>query len=116
VKSQSVKLGPITLWPASLAGRTALLLAAALTLVQVAGLTIDAFDRIGLQRLAQTRDVSLRLMALYHSVQLTPEAQREAAVHDLDLRDGSSARATDDVFRPVAGRGRSVSINLTAMF
>jgi len=92
VKATGVKLGPITIWPASLAGRTALLLAVALTLVQVAGLTIDAFDRIGLQRLAQTRDVSLRLMALYHSVELTPEPQREAAVHDLDLRDGSTAR------------------------
>ena len=92
MKPGRLKFGPITLWPASLAGRTALLLAAALTLVQVAGLTIDAFDRIGLQRLAQTRDVSLRLMALYHSVELTPEPAREAAVHDLDLRDGSSAR------------------------
>ncbi len=63
-----------------------------LTLVQVAGLTIHAFDRVGLQRLAQTRDVGVRLMGLYRLVALTPAEQRESVVHELDLRDGLTAR------------------------
>jgi signal transduction histidine kinase len=79
-------------WPRSLAARTALVLVASLTVVQVAGLTIHAFDRIGLLRLAQTRDVGVRLMGLYRSVALTPADQREAVVHELDLRDGSTVR------------------------
>lgn len=92
----------MTLWPRGLAARTALVLVAVLTLVQVAGLTIHAFDRIGLQRLAQTRDIGVRLMGLYRSVALTPPEQREAVVHELDLRDGSTARLeanppTDDL-------------------
>ncbi len=80
------------LWPQSLAGRTAVVLVACLTLVQVAGLTIHAFDRIGLQRLAQTRDIGVRLMALYRSVALTPADQRDAVVRELNLRDGSTVR------------------------
>ncbi len=83
---------PVRLWPRSLATRTAVVLLGCLTLVQVAGLTIHALDRIGLQRLAQTRDVGVRVMGLYRSVALTPFAQREAVMRELDLRDGSSAR------------------------
>jgi signal transduction histidine kinase len=79
------------LWPRSLATRTTVVLLGSLTLVQGAGLTIHALDRIDLQRLAQTRDVGVRVMGLYRSVALTPLAQREAVVHELDLRDGSSA-------------------------
>lgn len=80
------------LWPRSLATRTALVLITSLTLVQVSGLTIHAFDRIGLQRLAQTRDIGVRLMGLYRSVALVPPDQREVVVRELDLRDGSTAR------------------------
>ena len=84
------------LWPKSLAGRTALVLVTALTVVQVAGLTIDAFDRVGLQRLAQSRDVAIRLMSFYRSVMLTPPGQRDALVHELDLRDGLIAKLEDN--------------------
>ncbi len=90
------------LWPRSLAGRTALVLVASLTVVQVAGLTIHAFDRVGLQRIAQVRDVGVRLMSQYRSVALTPPDQREAVVAELGQRDGSSAKLengppTDDL-------------------
>ena len=44
------------LLPRSLAGRTALALILGLMLVQGAGLTIHALDRVDLQRLAQARE------------------------------------------------------------
>lgn len=80
------------LWPRSLASRTALVLVSALTIVQVAGLTIHAVDRIGLLRLAQTRDVGVRIMGVYRSVALTPPERREAWVRDLDQRDGAATK------------------------
>ena len=46
----------LRLWPRSLAARTALVLLVGLVVVQVAGLTIHALDRIDMQRLAQARD------------------------------------------------------------
>jgi signal transduction histidine kinase len=86
------KLPKVSFWPRSLAARTAVVLLASLMLVQVAGLTIHALDRIDLQRIAQIRDVGVRVMGLYRSVALTPPAQRAAVVHELDLRDGSSVK------------------------
>ncbi len=86
----------MTLWPRSLGGRTAVVLLASLALVQIAGLTIHALDRIDLLTLAETRDVGVRAMGIYRSVAQAPPAQREQAVHDLDLRDGSTARLQPD--------------------
>ncbi len=80
------------LWPRSLAARTALVLVSALTIVQMAGLTIHAFDRIGLLRLAQTRDVGVRISSAYRSVVLSPLDRRDAIMRELNLREGSSAR------------------------
>jgi len=74
----------IRLWPRSLAARTALVLLVGLALVQAAGLTIHAFDRIDLQRLAQSRDLALRVMSLYRTVVMAPPPQREAVLHDLE--------------------------------
>ena len=82
----------MTLWPRSLAARTALVLVVSLTVVQVAGLTLNAFDRIEIQRVAQIRDIAVRLMSLYRSVALTPLEQRETMVRELELHDGLSAR------------------------
>jgi len=63
---------PRWLWPRSLAGRTALTLLLALLLalmvVQAVGLTIHAFDRIGLERLSIMRDIGLRVMSTYRAV------------------------------------------------
>jgi signal transduction histidine kinase len=78
--------------PRSLAARTAAVLLTGLVLVQVAGLTIHALDRVDLQRLAQARDIALRAMSLYRSVALTPPEQRAALVAGVDLSDGSTVR------------------------
>ncbi len=71
-------------WPRSLATRTALVLLVGLALVQVAGLTIHALDRLDLQRLGQARDLSIRLISLYRTVVMTPAQQRDAVVHDFE--------------------------------
>jgi signal transduction histidine kinase len=71
------------LWPRSLAARTAFVLLLGLALVQVAGLTIHALDRIDLQRLGQARDLALRVMILYRAVVMAPPPQREAVLRDL---------------------------------
>ncbi len=75
------------LWPRSLAARTAVVLLAGLAFVQIAGLTIHAFDRIELQRFAQTRDIAGRAMNLYRSVALAAPEQRDAVVAELNQRD-----------------------------
>ena len=79
-------------WPRSLAGRTALVLLVSLALVQVAGLTIHALDRIDVIRLAQVRDVAVRAIGLYRSVTLSPPEQRAAVVKEFDDRADSDAR------------------------
>ncbi len=73
------------LWPGSLAARTAVLLLAALIVVQVAGLSIDALDRVDLERLAQVRDISIRLSTLYRAVASAPEDDRAAALGAIAL-------------------------------
>ncbi len=78
-------------WPRSLATRTALVLVASLVLVQVAGLTIHALDRVDVLRLAQARDISVRAIGLYQVVALTPSDQR-AALLAAQSRDGVTAR------------------------
>ncbi len=84
-------IGWSSLVPRSLGGRTALVLLIGLTIVQVSGLAIHALDRIGLQRIAQSRDVGVMLMSVYRAVVLTPPPQREAVVRELDLANGMRA-------------------------
>ena len=69
--------------PRTLAGRTALVLIPALIAVQFAALLILAADRIELQRLADSRDFGRRVVSLYRTLVLQPEAWT-AAVRDLD--------------------------------
>ena len=88
------------LWPRSLATRTALVLLGGLALVQIAGLTIHALDRIDLQRLAQAREVSVRALNLYRAVVTLPPAQRETALHELGFPPGFAAALS-----PVAPSG-----------
>jgi len=73
------------LWPRSLRGRTAVVLLAGLVLVQGAGLTIHALDRVGLQRIAQARDLGVRMMSIYRSVATASADQREAVVREFEL-------------------------------
>ena len=70
-------------WPRSLASQTTLVLLLGLVLVQGAGLTIHALDRLDLQRLAQVRDVSGRIMGLYRQMAAAPPQD-----HDYDLGEG----------------------------
>ncbi len=81
----------IRFWPRSLAARTALVLLAGLALVQVAGLTIHALDRIDLQRFGEARDVATRVMGIYRTVVMTPPPHRADMVHELELPPGTSA-------------------------
>jgi signal transduction histidine kinase len=68
----------IRLWPGSLAARTAWVLLAGLIIVQGAGLTIHALDRLDVQRLAQARELAVRVVSLYRTVALTDENRRAA--------------------------------------
>ena len=89
-------------WPGSLAGRTALVLLLSLMLVQIAGLTIHALDRIDVIRVAQDRDAAVRAVSLYRSVLLaSPEAQA-GVVKEFDDRDDADAQLGPTAFAPDA--------------
>jgi len=70
------------LGPRSLAARTAVVLLFGLALVQIAGLTIHALDRVDLQREAAQRDLGLRIAGIYRTVAMLPPPQREAAAQE----------------------------------
>ena len=74
----------ITPVPRSLAGRTALAMVAVLVIVQAAGLTIHAMDRVELQRLADGRDLGTRTVALYRAIVAQPGEAWPAIVHDAE--------------------------------
>ena len=59
---------PPSLWPRSLAGRTAVVLVAVLVVAQGAGLTIHALDRVELLRLAEARDLGAEVVAAYRAM------------------------------------------------
>jgi signal transduction histidine kinase len=82
-------------WPQSLAGRTALTLLLALMVVQGLGLMIHALDRIDLQRIAQARDVGVRVMSIYRAVASAPPDARGAVLKELDPRGGLVVSLTD---------------------
>ena len=71
------------LLPRSLAARTAAVLLLGLVIVQVAGLTIHAFDRMDVQRLGQARDLAVRVVSLYRTVALTDPPRRAAILAEL---------------------------------
>jgi signal transduction histidine kinase len=73
----------IRFWPGSLAARTALVLLLGLALVQVAGLTIHALDRLDVQRLGQARDLAVRVVGLYRTMALTDAPRRAAVLAEL---------------------------------
>ena len=83
------------LWPTSLGARTLLTLLLGLALVQAAGLTIHAFDRIELQHEAELRNIGIRAMGIYRSVVATSVAERPAALKELDLGPGATASLAD---------------------
>jgi len=81
----------VTLWPRSLAARTALVLLLGLTIIQAAGLTIHALDRVALQHQADLRELRNRVLVIYRAVILAPPGLREATLRDLDLPPGVTA-------------------------
>ncbi len=88
--------------PRSLAGRTALVLLVGLVLVQVAGLTIHALDRVDLQRLQMARELSQRSFAVWRAMLMTPPERRHLVLADLDLPPGLRASYDED---PIARPG-----------
>ncbi len=82
----------IRYWPRSLAARTALVLLLSLVVVQGAGLTIHALDRRDVQRLAEIRNISARVMMLYRTIVMAAPAQRVRVLRELRLPPGLSAK------------------------
>ena len=76
-------LGRFRPWPRSLAARTAVVLLLGLIAIQIAGLTIHGFDRLDVQRLAQARDVSERMVSIYRVVVSTPAWGREVVLGEM---------------------------------
>jgi signal transduction histidine kinase len=83
-------------WPRSLAGRTATVLLVGLVLVQVAGLTIHALDRVDLQRFQQARDVSQRVFTLWRTLAQTQGERRGAMLAEFDLPAGLRAELGEE--------------------
>ncbi len=82
----------LALWPRTLAARTALVLLIGLALVQAAGLTIHAFDRLDLQRLAQVHDAAQRAIDLYRGfATITPDARARAIADVVPVEDQTLA-------------------------
>ena len=65
-----------------------------LVIVQIAGLTIHAFDRMDLQRLGEARDVAVRMINIYRVLASTPGPQREEALKDIALPPGYTAEVS----------------------
>ncbi len=105
------------LWPTSLATRTLLTLLVGLAMVQAAGLTIHALDRIELQHQAELRNIGFRAMSIYRSVVATSVAERPAALHELELEQGVKAELSDvppdePAEITAQGLGRIIRINM----
>lgn len=74
--------------PSSLGGRTAFWLILALMLVQAAGLTIHALDRVDLQRFIHAREIAGRAFGAWRTALLSPPDRRAQMLGDLDLPEG----------------------------
>jgi signal transduction histidine kinase len=79
------------LWPASIAGRTFLVLLLGLFAAQVVGLTIHAIDRVGLQRAAQAREAMARTWVVWRAVVTVAPAYRRQALEAVELPEGFAA-------------------------
>jgi signal transduction histidine kinase len=86
----------LRLWPRSLAARTALVVLAGLALVQVAGLTIHALDRIDIQRIAQSRNLGFRIIPIYRLIASSEPSRREAVLAEQHIPPGIEVQLSDD--------------------
>ncbi len=103
----------LRIWPRSLATRTALVLVASLVIVQVAGLTIHALDRVDVLRLAQAREIAVQAIGLYRVVALTSPDQRAALLTSQRTTETGAGRGATQArleTGPPAGMGPPASL------
>ena len=86
----------LRLWPRSLAARTAVVLLVGLVVVQIAGLGIHALDRLDVQRLAQAREIAVRVIGIYRTVMMTAPERRAAVLEELRRAPGLIAELAKD--------------------
>jgi signal transduction histidine kinase len=92
VKLRALRFG---IWPRSLAVRTAVVLLLGMAVVQAAGLTIHALDRMELIRLAQARDLAGRVMSVYRNIVNVDAEQRAAVLADMRRLPGIEIALSD---------------------
>ena len=85
----------VKFWPGSLAGRTALVLLLGLAVVQAAGLTIHALDRLDVQRLSQARDLAIRAVGIYRTIVLTDQPARPTVLAEMHRGPDLTATLSD---------------------
>jgi signal transduction histidine kinase len=105
------------IWPRSLAARTAVVLLVGLVIVQIAGLAIHALDRIEVQRLAQMREIAVRVISAYRTVMIAAPEQRAAVFSELRHSPGITAEVTqtppaEDLPDVLPFRQRLIRVNL----
>jgi signal transduction histidine kinase len=83
-------------WPRSLAARTALVVLVGLVLVQVAGLTIHALDRIDIQRIALSRNLGFRIIPIYRLIASAEPERRPEILAEQHIAPGLSVKLSDD--------------------
>ncbi len=83
------------LLPRSLAARTAVFLTLALMMVQAAGLTIHALDRVDVQRLGVSREITARAFGIWRTMLLAPPDRREAMLFDIEMPEGLAAEISE---------------------
>jgi signal transduction histidine kinase len=86
----------LRLWPRSLAARTAFVVLLGLVLVQIAGLTIHALDRMDIQRIAQSRNLGFRIIPIYREIAATDPARRAAVLAQQHIAAGLNVELSDD--------------------
>ena len=79
------------------------MLLAGLVVVQVAGLGIHALDRLDALRLAQAREIAVRVIGTYRTVMMTAPERRAAVLEELRRAPGLTAELAKDP--PAAGSG-----------
>jgi len=102
------------LWPASLAGRTALVLILGLMVVQAVGLTIHAFDRVELQRAAEARETAFRSFSLWRALVTAPPERRPAILAEAELP--ATLTATLDAMSTLPPDLPVVPLHMSRMF
>jgi signal transduction histidine kinase len=87
----------ISLWPRSLAARTALVLILGLVVVQTLGLGIHTLDRNDLVRLAAVRVFTFRVMSIYRDLAEMPVAERQTRLGNIPTPKGFKTEVTPNL-------------------